>query len=166
MHAEAYAFVEDIAKRIGRRQSVIEIGSRNINGTVRPLFNGAQYTGIDPVPGFGVDLIADGASYQPPAKVDTVICCEVLEHTAQAEQIVANALRMLQPDGMLLITCAAPPRAPHSALDGAELQPGEYYHNIGPEVLTDWIETHGGQVQVSHYAPERGDVYVWARRVK
>lgn len=164
MHAEAYTFVQLVAEQLGPRQAVLEIGSRNINGTVRPLFNGCKYLGIDLAPGFGVDRVANGATFAPEQRVDTVLCLEVLEHTDEAEAIVANALRLLYPNGVLLITCAAPNREPHSAVDGAELKQGEYYRNVAPSELNEWVIMHGGEVVQLEYASERGDVYLWARR--
>ena len=119
---------------------MLEIGSRNINGSVRPLFNGAVYLGIDTTAGPGVDETADGAHFQPGLLLDTVVCCEVLEHTESAADIIGNSLRILEPGGVLIVTCAAPPRAPHSAVDGGALQPGEYYQNIYPKQLQHWTE--------------------------
>lgn len=164
MHTEAYRFVQMVAESLGPRESVVEIGSRNVNGTIRPLFTGVPYIGIDAVPGVGVDVVANGATFALRRPIDTVVCCEVLEHTDEAEAIVANALGILQPLGSLLITCAAPPRALHSAVDGCQLRAGEFYRNVAPHELEHWVSTHGGQVVKLEYAPERGDLYVWARK--
>src|SRR5687767_13155009 len=104
MHAEAFAFVQWVASKMGPRHSVLEIGSRNVNGTIRPLFNGStRYLGIDMLPGFDVDVVANGATYQPSHPVDTVISCEVLEHTPEAPKIVGHALEVLEPGGVLIV---------------------------------------------------------------
>ena len=82
MHPEARAFVAGVARRAGARW-VVELGARDLNGTVRDLFPSARgYTGVDLVAGPGVDVVADAADWRPrePAP-DLVVCCEVLEHT-------------------------------------------------------------------------------------
>lgn len=69
-----------------------------------------------------------------------VVCCEVLEHSPRADQIVRNAIRMLAPGGVLLVTCATDPRAPHSAVDGNALRAGEWYQNVAQDSLRAWLD--------------------------
>jgi hypothetical protein len=134
MHPEAYAYVADQCRLfVQPSMSVVEIGGRNINGTIRPLFTTEQYTAVDIAEGPGVDVIADGAEWQPAEPVHCVVCSEVLEHTPRVKDIINNAARMLRPQGRLIVTCAGPRRSPHSAVDGRELQPGEFYENISPD---------------------------------
>lgn len=140
MHPAAYQYVADAVARLPQRpRSVVEIGSRFINGGIRSLFRGAAYTGIDIVAGPGVDIVADGATWQPPAPVDVVVCCEVLEHTPKAPLIIANAARMLTPGGCLIVTAAGPGRAPHSAIEGGPLRKDEYYRNVTHDELHYWL---------------------------
>jgi len=138
MHAEARAFVEQAAHRLGPRQFVVEFGSRNVNGSVRGLFP-TRYVGIDMAPGPGVDAIADAALWQPETPPDTVVCCEVLEHAPNARAIVDNALAMLAPNGALILTCATTGRTPHSALTGGPLLQGEYYQNLTRTQFDGWL---------------------------
>lgn len=159
MHPEARAW---IAANACRALTVIEIGGRNVNGTVRDLFPGSHYTAIDRVPGSGVDVVADGATWKPPKQVDVVVCCEVLEHTPTAEQIVANARQMLKPGGLLLLTAATDGRAHHSATDGGPLRDGEFYRNVSREMLAGWLAKYARhQIEVDR---DRGDIYAAAWR--
>lgn len=168
MHHHAFRFVQRVAEQLAASASpvtrVLEIGSRNINGSVRPLFPAVAYLGVDVVDGPGVDVVADGATVSPPEAPDCVLCCEVLEHTDQAEAIIAHALELLPAGGHLIVTCAAPDRAPHSAVDGGPLRPDEYYANLDPVTLAAWVTTHGGAVSTLDHYPGRGDVYLWARK--
>jgi hypothetical protein len=66
---------------------------------------------------------------------DCVVCCEVLEHTASALVIIANAYRALLHDGVFIMTCAGERRAEHSAFDGGPLRPGEFYRNVSESQL-------------------------------
>lgn len=133
MHTEAFEFVEQF--RTDKPIHVIEIGSRNINGSVRPLFPNATWVGLDLHPGPDVDLVLDAREYNPLKKADLVICCEVLEHTPHWRAIVDAGRSWLKPDGKMVVTCAGPGREPHSAIDGGPLQPDEYYANIRPDML-------------------------------
>jgi hypothetical protein len=165
MHAECFRYVRlhrnrEWARLLepGRAPLVVEIGSRNINGSVRALFplEGTEvaYVGIDLVGGPGVDVVADGATWRPSRPAALVLCCEVLEHDpADAEAIVTNAVRMLEPGGLLLITAAADPRAPHGAL-GEDVPPEEQYGNVDPGRLASWLLEAGAgdwvELQVEH----------------
>lgn len=137
------------------RRAVLELGSRDVNGSCRQLFAGARYLGVDVAEGTGVDLVADAATVEPPFTPDTVVCCEVLEHTPDAVLIIHNAARVLAPGGLLLLTCAGEGRAPHSGQDGGALREDEWYRNIADAELADWlrpfatwkIESAGGDLR-------------------
>lgn len=63
--------------------NVLEIGSLNVNGSVRECFSDAhQYIGIDARPGPGVDEVANaheiGGMFAAP--FNTIVCMEMLEH--------------------------------------------------------------------------------------
>ena len=140
MHTEAFEFVMETLVQLPRRTRVVEFGARDFNGSIRPLFAAAdEYTSVDILPGPNVDVVIDAAEYTPPRAPDTVVCCEVLEHASNAPRIVENALRILEPGGVLLLTCATDPRAPHSGIDGAMVRPGEYYANVSPDDLVEWL---------------------------
>ena len=155
MHAEAFAFVQETLAQLPPRKRVVELGGRNFNGSIRGLFNGAEYTSVDILDGNGVDVVSDAADYQPTSPPDTVVCCEVLEHAYNAPAVVANALRILAPGGVLLLTCATDPRAPHSAIDGLGVRPDEWYWNIRPDDLGRWLK--GADVRVLQTRPQ-GDL--------
>jgi len=164
MHAAAFKFVADAVAAYPLRPGLtVELGARNINGTIRGLFP-APYVGVDVRPGPGVDVVADGAIWRPDESYGTraarVVCCEVLEHTAAAPVICHNAWRMLELAGVFYVTAAAPGRAPHSATDGGPVRKGEYYRGVAAELLADWL------APFDHHAvledPEAGDVYAIA----
>lgn len=115
---------------------VLEIGGRNINGSVRDLFAAAEsYTALDVMPGDGVDIVANAAVWVPDRAYDTVVCCEVFEHTDVWPEIVGTAYMALRDGGTFVATMAGPGRAPHSAFDGGPLREHEYYGNIDPAEL-------------------------------
>lgn len=135
MHNEAMAFVRQFAT--DKPISVIEIGSRDINGSVRMLFPHAHYTGIDLYEGPGVDVVCNAMEWEPDDVVDMVISCECFEHTDQWKEIISRAANWLNFGGRMIITAAGPGRAPHSHHDGGPLRDGEYYGNILPVDMRD-----------------------------
>ena len=158
MHIEAYAYaVKHLAgKRFG---DVVEVGSRDINGSVRSLLDCKTYTGIDLAAGPNVDVVGDAFDMNHPC--DLVVCMEVLEHEARAEELVAHMATWLRPGGAMLLTAAGPGRADHSAHDGGPLRPGEHYANIDPLDLSAWL-TAARLVRVVEWGHE--DVRAWATR--
>lgn len=141
MHPAAFEYVSQFATC--QWCNVVEIGSRDINGSVRPLFSGAYYLGIDLSPGPSVDVVCDACEYTPATAVDLVICCEVLEHSERWTEILRAAYRWLFPGGRLIMTCAGPGRKEHSAIDGGPLRPGEYYRNLSVSEVTDALQDAG-----------------------
>lgn len=60
---------------------VLDVGSLNVNGTVKHLFQDADYLGIDFRDGDDVDLVMNGHDIdQFQHKFDTIICMNMLEH--------------------------------------------------------------------------------------
>jgi len=141
MHTEAYEFVSKFATQ--DNITVIEIGSRDLNGSVRQLFPCAVWVGLDLYPGPAVDIVCDAASYVPDSLVDLVVCCEVLEHAPNWRELIQCAASWLQPGGRMIITCAGPGRAPHSHHDGGELREGEYYGNLSADAIAEELHYSG-----------------------
>lgn len=162
MHVQAYDFVARCAAGLGS-VDVLEIGSCDVNGSVRPLFPGAvRYHGLDVVAGFGVDEVADAAQWHAPAAFDVAVSTEVLEHTAQWADVVRNAWEALRPGGLLILTCAAEPRPRHSAVDGWDVRPGEHYANVQPRELVALVRALGARRWLVEHHADRGDLYLSA----
>lgn len=65
--------------------------------------NNVTYTNIDQQK--GVDVLADaGALPFQDSSFDIVICAEILEHIYDPSKVISEALRILRPNGRLLIT--------------------------------------------------------------
>jgi hypothetical protein len=162
VHAQAYRFIETTLGGIPKPAMVIEFGSRNVNGTPRPLLPDAAYVGVDRMPGAGVDVVCDGALLLADELADLTLCAEVLEHAENWVPLVRNMVACTTPGGHLIITCATEGRAPHSAHDGGALRQGEYYRNVPHGELTDTLTEAGALVLTCLVHPGRGDLYVLA----
>jgi len=143
MHQAAFEWVREHLPR--GYESVLEVGSLDINGGVRGLLDpNATYLGIDPQPGPGVDVIADFTCYTHPTQVDLILCLEVFEHTPKWRDLVAAARRNLKESGTFIATCAAPGRPPHSARSEGPIQCDEWYANIPEDAMANELEKHFG----------------------
>lgn len=121
-----------------QRQRVLEIGSLDINGSVRSTFSACDYVGIDVAPGPGVDVVSQGQEYDAPdAAFDTVVCCEVMEHNPHWVATMRNMVRLCKPGGMIIMTCATLGRKEHGTArthpDASPLTVNlgwDYYRNL------------------------------------
>jgi SAM-dependent methyltransferase len=93
---------------------VLEIGSLDINGSIRSQFTNCTYTGIDVADGPGVDVVCQGQDYSGPEdSFDVVISCEVMEHNPHWAETMKNMIRVCKPGGLVLMTCATLGRGEH-----------------------------------------------------
>ncbi|HKA39283.1 MAG TPA: hypothetical protein VKD25_05920 [Burkholderiales bacterium] len=93
---------------------VIEMGSLDINGSVRGYFDAAEYVGVDLAPGPGVDLVCPGHEVDLPAgSFDCAISLECFEHNPFWGETFLNMVRLTRGDGFVLMTCATTGRREH-----------------------------------------------------
>jgi predicted methyltransferase len=162
MHAEALDWIARSTKgqTYGR---VLEFGARDVNGTPRTVVAHVRWTGVDALPGPGVDMVCPAEAFTSVTRYDLVVCAETLEHTPNVEAIVKSAFFNLRSGGIFLVTCACEPRAPHSAIDGGAVQAGEYYGNVDGDDLARACTDAGFVVQQAE-AHDRGDLYLRAKK--
>lgn len=162
MHPAAYNAIARMLEGVPvAKKHILELGSFNVNGSVRPLFADAtRYDGLDSRPGPDVDIVADGRTWKPKTPYDIVVTCETLEHTDDPQSLLATAQAALKPGGLLLLTAASPERTPHG-IDGGALG-GEVYTAIAPDALAEWLGVWE-DVKITHN-PSAGDVYASARK--
>lgn len=133
------------------RARVLEVGSLDINGSVRELFTVCDYTGVDLQPGPGVDLACQGQLADfPTGHFDTTISAECLEHNPFWRETVANMLRMTRPGGLVLISCATTGRLEHGttrtnpdASPFTAAQNWNYYRNLTARDLSTSLHLEG-----------------------
>ena len=164
MHRNAYSFVNMVLLSHMPRFSVVEFGSRNINGSIRDCFPNVQkYVGIDLYKGDGVDIIGDASKYTPEYEIDTVVCVSVLEHTPNAKALIDNAFRILSPQGLFIVTTVSDPCPKHSEVDGGPLREDEFYANITRMELFEWLQDFPF-IGMESDTFLTGDLLAWARK--
>ena len=118
-----------------KSNKVIEIGSQNINGTVRDLFD-SEYLGIDIGPGKDVDFICHGEVLQlPNSYSDVTLSTECFEHALKWQGLLLNMIRITKPSGLIMLTFAGRGRPAHGTIDsefGCSPYTTDHYKNITP----------------------------------
>lgn len=116
-HIEQRVFIQKIKflySDFFQSKSVLEIGSLNINGTIRDFFTDCEYIGIDVGEGKDVDIVCPGQDYDAPDKSFDVVCStECFEHNPYWLETFNNMIRMCKDGGMVFFTCATTGRPEH-----------------------------------------------------
>jgi SAM-dependent methyltransferase len=116
-HQQQYDYVQQLKSNYPtyfNNKKVLEVGSLNINGSIRPFFIDCEYLGIDVGPGPDVDLVCEGQNLDHPGDTyDTIGSCECFEHNPQWVATFNNMHRMAKPGGLIFMTCATTGRAEH-----------------------------------------------------
>jgi SAM-dependent methyltransferase len=112
---------------------VLDIGSLDINGNNRYLFDNCDYTGIDIGEGKNVDVVCSGHLFKSDDLFDVVISTECFEHDKHYAETLNNAYNLLKVGGLLLFSCAAPGRPEHGTTrtsKGDSPFTNDYYKNL------------------------------------
>lgn len=106
-------FVKLFYQTHGPFKDILDVGSRDINGSIRSileenkLLGDSTLTGIDMIEGKNVDMVLNAHDLLKqfrPESFDLVTCCETLEHDNMFWITVKNMRRLVKPGGYLLIT--------------------------------------------------------------
>jgi len=102
-------FIENTQKEEFENKRILEVGSRYVNGSVRPLiekfFNPKEYIGVDIEKGKFVDVVCDAENlvdYFGRETFDVVISTELLEHVKDWRKVINNMKEVLKPNGYIL----------------------------------------------------------------
>lgn len=162
--------IKDRFKENFENSRILEIGSLNINGTIRTFFNNCEYIGLDVGEGKGVDIVCEGQKYDAPSEsFDTVISCECFEHNPYWLETFNNMTRLCKPGGLVIMTCATTGRKEHGTSRTSPkdspltINKGwDYYKNL---TKSDFIDNIQLTVLFEQYEfsedNEAHDLYFW-----
>lgn len=136
-----FAQVKALVPQHFSNKKVLEVGSLNINGSVRVFFTNCEYVGLDVGPGPGVDVVCEGQKYDAPdASFDVAVSAECFEHNPHWVETFANMIRVVRPGGLIIMTCATTGRPEHGTTrtspEASPLTVGkgwDYYRNLTEE---------------------------------
>lgn len=143
-HPQQLQFVKTIVSTYctnRERLKVLEIGSYDVNGSVRKFFPNTDYVGVDLIQGPGVDLVCEGDKIPHQDKTyDIAISCECFEHNPSWAETFINMYRMTKDGGFVIFTCATTGREEHGTTrtspkssPGTQALNWDYYKNLTAE---------------------------------
>lgn len=97
-----------------RGARVLEVGSYDVNGTLRPIlaaWGPSSYVGVDVTPGPGVDEVCPAERLVArfgEAAFDVVVSTEMVEHVRDWRAAFTNMMAVLRPGGVMLLTTRSP----------------------------------------------------------
>lgn len=132
MHVEARnftLFVKQILFDYFTNKRVLDVGSGDINGNNRFLFENCNYDGNDVIDAKNVtvvsktkDLLFEDETF------DTIISTECFEHDPEYKESFVKIYKMLKENGLFCFTCASTGRNEHGT---RRTSPGDSYGTIG-----------------------------------
>jgi hypothetical protein len=109
---EFFEYAKNLMPEYFNNVSVIEMGSLNINGTVRDFYNATEYVGVDLEEGPGVDLISPAQNVDlPDNSFDVAVSAECFEHNPFWSETFSNMYRIASK--FVIFTCASDGREEH-----------------------------------------------------
>jgi cephalosporin hydroxylase len=121
MHHSAYVnaekFFEKYCKDNIENKKILDVGSYDVNGTMKPIFSRGQYIGLDMEEGPNVDVV--GVSHDIPFKddyFDVVISSSCFEHDDMFWISFQEMCRVLKPGGFMYVQ--APQNGPYHGWPG------------------------------------------------
>ncbi len=134
MNVNVLAFMQHMKPYIEPGQSVLECGSKNINGTVRQVL--PVTLGIDLDSGENVDRVLDICQLENEYGMyyfDHVVCCETLEHVFQWKEALENMWTVLKRGGIFGLTTVNKRKAYHG-----------YPHDYWRFNISDFLKVYKG----------------------
>jgi len=103
--------VKNLAINEVKGKKVIEVGSCDVNGSLRPIIESwgepGEYIGVDIINGPGVDFICHVEEIVEKfgnESFDVVISTEMIEHVRDWRKAISNIKNICKPNGIILIT--------------------------------------------------------------
>lgn len=115
-HPEQQVFCLSVKKKYPKffkGVDVLDVGSLDINGNNRYLFEDYTYTGIDVGEGRNVDIVSKGHEFNPGKQYDVVISTECFEHDMHWKSTISNCINLVKSKGLFIFTCATTGRQEH-----------------------------------------------------
>jgi len=165
-HQSQLDFVASIKKQFPQyffESKVLEVGSLDINGSIRQFFVACDYIGVDLGEGRGVDVVARGEELDyPDDSFDVVASCECFEHNPEWVKTFNNMVRMAS--GLVFFSCATTGRAEHgtrrTSPDDAPFC-GDYYRNLTEQDFRENCDLDKFTVYEFLVNSSPADLYFW-----
>lgn len=145
---------------------VLDIGSLDLNGNNRYLFENYKYLGVDIGYGENVDLVCRGHEVQDAHGFDVVISTECFEHDEFWADTIKNMIKLTKPSGLVLFSCATTGRPEHGTTRTSPTDSpftNNYYKNLSISDMDSEINfsEHFKQYKFISQTNPSCDLYFW-----
>jgi SAM-dependent methyltransferase len=133
---------------------VVEIGSQNINGSIKSEFPGVTYIGVDFAAGKDVDVVIEDPYHLPfpDNHAEVVVTSSCFEHSEFFWLTFMECVRILKPGGVLYLN--APANGP---VHGYPVDCWRFYPDAG-RALAKWAQRNGQDVvELEAYISEQNE---------
>ena len=175
MHPEARDFTLFVKSQLPvffTNKNVLDVGSGDINGNNRFLFDNCKYEGNDVFQANNVTIVSKTSALPFTENTfDTIISTECFEHDPEYAASFKKIVSMLKPGGLFVFTCASTGRPEHGT---RRTSPHDSYGTIGNvEGWTDYyknltFEDFKNSINISvfsqyrdYYNANSKDLYFW-----
>jgi SAM-dependent methyltransferase len=132
MHIQARnftVFVKKLLRKYFVNKRVLDVGSGDINGNNRFLFENCEYEGNDVIQTNNVTIVSKTKDLPfADNSFDTIVSTECFEHDPEYKESLLKIYQMLKPNGLFFFTCASTGRAEHGT---RRTSPNDSYGTIG-----------------------------------
>jgi ubiquinone/menaquinone biosynthesis C-methylase UbiE len=147
MHLEAKnftLFAKSLVPEFFTGKNVLDVGSGDINGNNRILFENCKYAGNDVVPAKNVTIVSKTKDLPfGDNTFDTIISTECFEHDPEYTASLQKIYKMLKPGGLFVFTCASTHRPEHGT---KRTSPRDSYGTIGG--LSDMMDYYKNLTEI------------------
>lgn len=129
-------FIKAILPEFFVDKTVLDVGSGDINGNNRCLFENCHYNGNDVISAKNVTIVSKTKDLPfEDNTFDTIVSTECFEHDPEYVLSLQKIYKLLKPNGLFCFTCASTGRAEHGT---RRTSPQESYGTIGQ--LEDMVD--------------------------
>lgn len=132
MHEQAREFTLFAKKILGDSfvgKRVLDVGSGDINGNNRFLFDQCEYDGNDVINAKNVTIVSKTKDLPfEDGTFDTIVSTECFEHDPEYKESFEKIYKMLKPNGLFCFTCASTGRHEHGT---RRTSPQDSYGTLG-----------------------------------
>lgn len=158
MHTAVMTYFSSLKKNhpdLFVERKVLEVGSRNINGSIRDLFSECEYIGIDQEGGNGVDVVSLIHEYEdkPNGYFDIIVSTSSFEHDPYWNESVKRCIELVREGGTIAFHWAGPGTKEHFSPT-----PGDkyYYENRSVYEIRDIMEEWAAWREIWYLNQSRG----------
>ena len=162
MHIEARdftLFVKRILNDFFIGKVVLDVGSGDINGNNRFLFENCEYNGNDVIHANNVTIVSKTKDLPfQNNSFETIISTECFEHDPEYKESFVKIYNMLKPDGLFCFSCASTGRQEHGT---RRTSPNDSYGTIGNlEDMSDYYKNLT-EIDLNEVLPLKTMFSVW-----